>query len=100
MVEPFFKQPRERDEKHLAWIRTLPCCLCGASPVDPAHLRVASINDDKRETGMGEKPSDKWVLPLCRRHHDEQHSMHEREFWSSYGVMDPFALCMHYAGPR
>jgi hypothetical protein len=44
---------------------------------------------------MGEKSSDKWALPLCGKHHREQHSMNEREFWASYGI-DPFALAMRY----
>lgn len=96
MVEPFFKQPRQHDEAHLEFIRQQPCCICRDNiSTEAAHLRVPSINDGKRETGMGERPSDKWVLPLCGRHHREQHSMNEMEFWASYGI-DPFALAMQY----
>lgn len=97
MTEPFFKQPRQRDDAHLAWIRQQPCCICrDNTSVEAAHLRVSSINDDKRDTGMGERPSDKWTLPLCGRHHREQHTMNETVFWSKYNI-DPFALCLHYA---
>ena len=98
MVEPFFKQPRVYDAEHLKWIGQQPCCICGDNTtVEAAHLRVASINHDKRETGMAEKSSDsRWVVPLCGAHHREQHSMNEMAFWSKYGL-DPFALCLHYA---
>jgi len=90
------RQPREHDEAYLEFIRGQPCCLCGDNTsVEAAHLRVGSINDDKRDTGGGERSSDKWALPLCGKHHREQHSMDERVFWSRYG-RDPFALAMHY----
>jgi hypothetical protein len=99
MVEPFFKQPRVYDQAHIGWIKQQPCCICGDNTsVEPAHLRVGSINDDKRETGMGEKPSDKWVLPLCGQHHRMQHRMNEMEFWASHNI-DPFALAMQYRRP-
>lgn len=93
------RQPRERDEHYLAWLRTQPCAICGKTPSDPAHLRFSSIGDGKRETGAGEKSSDHWAVPLCRAHHNEQHSMNEREFWASYGI-DPIALSMQYRSPR
>jgi hypothetical protein len=89
------RQPRIRDEAHLNFIRSQPCCICGTSPVEAAHLRVGSIGNGKLPSGMAEKPSDKWTLPLCPRHHREQHSMNEREFWARHGK-DPFALAMHY----
>ena len=101
MPDPNFRDPRQHNERYLDYIRSLPCCLCGENTtVEAAHLRVGSINDGKRPTGYGEKSSDKWALPLCGKHHREQHSMNEMEFWASYGI-DPFALAMHYhARPR
>lgn len=88
------RRPRERNEKHLAWIRTLRCCLCGAPGPDPAHIRAASAVHGKRETGGGEKPADKWTTPLCRRHHDEQHAAgNELLWWAAQGV-DPFGLAL------
>jgi hypothetical protein len=91
------RQPRERDPEYLAWLRTQPCCLCGDNTsTEAAHLRVGSINHDKRETGKGEKPSDKWALPLCGDHHRQQHAAgDELAWWASYGI-DPFALAMRY----
>jgi len=89
-----FKQPREKDEKHLNYIRSLPCCICGGIDVDAAHIRIGSIGHGKRNTGMQEKPSDKWTVPLCRHHHEEQHKAgNELKWWASKGV-DPFMLAM------
>jgi hypothetical protein len=100
MADPIPKSPRQRDPVYLTYIRTLPCCICGDNTaVEAAHLRVGSLNADKRDTGYGEKPSDKWALPLCGRHHREQHSVNEMFFWTSYGI-DPFALAMHYHTTR
>lgn len=93
------KRPRERNENHLAFIRTLKCCLCGKPGPDPAHIRSASPIYGKRETGAGEKASDKWTVPLCREHHDEQHKAgNELLWWASKGI-DPFglALALHHA---
>lgn len=94
------RDPRIKDKEYLAYIRQQPCCICGDNvSVEAAHLRVGSINDDKRDAGGGEKSSDKWALPLCGVHHREQHRMNEREFWASWGI-DPFALAMRYRVPR
>lgn len=93
------RQPRQLDPDYLAWIRTLPCCLCGDDVhVEAHHPRIGSIGDGKNYTGMNEKASDKWALPLCGRHHREAHSMNEREFWACYGI-NPFALAMTYRMP-
>ena len=88
------RRPRDRDERHLAFIRSLRCCLCGKSGPDPAHIRAASHIHGKRETGGQEKPSDKWTVPLCREHHDEQHAAgNEVAWWASKGI-DPFGLAL------
>jgi hypothetical protein len=94
------RDPRQHDDGYLAYIRQQRCCICGDNlTVEAAHLRIGSINDGKRNTGMAEKSSDKWALPLCVTHHREQHTMNEREFWASYGI-DPFALAMQYRVKR
>jgi hypothetical protein len=99
MADPF-RDPRQHDDEYLAYIRQQRCCICGDdTSVEAAHLKVGSINHDKRDTGMAEKSSDKWALPLCGRHHREQHTKNEREFWASYGI-DPFALSMQYRVKR
>lgn len=95
---PYVK-PRDRDNSYLNWIRQQPCCIPGCGNdvnVEAAHLRSGSLDDDKPAAGGQQKSDDKWALPLCGRHHREQHTMNEREFWSSYGIRDPFALAMKY----
>ncbi len=53
-----------RSRKHLDAIKSLPCCVCGTSPVDPAHS-----NSMSHGKGRGIKSSDEFVIPLCRVHH-------------------------------
>ena len=85
------RRPREHDDKHLAFIRTLPCVLTGKRPVEAAHVRYADPAYGKRETGKSEKPHDKWTVPLSPEKHREQHDMNEREFWARHGV-DPLRV--------
>jgi hypothetical protein len=93
MTELRQRMPREKDNKHLDYIRSLPCCICGGIDTEAAHVRTASLENGKPHTGMGEKPSDKWAVPLCNRHHREQHSMNEMDFWKCHGL-NPFVLAM------
>lgn len=93
-----FRQPREKKESHLIFIRRLPCPCCLVGGVyrradDAAHVRAASSFHGKQPTGMSEKPHDRFTLPLCRGHHDEQHAGAELVFWSRYGI-DPFLLAL------
>ena len=47
---------------------------------------------------MAEKPDDKWTVPLCRRHHDEQHNHgDELDWWALQGI-DPFLLALSLHG--
>lgn len=89
------RQPREENPAYLAYVRTLPCLVCARpGPNDPAHLRSAARQYGKRLTGMGEKPDDKWVLPLCRTHHEDQHRNNELRWWARMGFPDPFAVAL------
>lgn len=100
------RDPRERDPAYMAWIASLPCAACMVHGevkwgVHVAHLRAASEEHGKRYTGKGEKPSDRWTLPLCPPHHTgdsrvvkfSQHGMAELDFWATFGI-DPFQLCI------
>lgn len=93
------REPREHDEKYLKWLRRQPCC-CGcqkAAPSDAAHIRAGSLRHDKRQSGLGEKPHDRWAVPLNRSCHIRQHAFgSELEWWSAHGVGDPFRLCQQY----
>lgn len=87
------RDPRQKDARHLDFIRSQPCAICGGIDTEAAHIRTESLAHGKRETGGGERPSDKWAVPLCNRHHTEQHSMNEMAFWKKYGI-DPFMLAI------
>lgn len=87
------REPRQRDEKHLRYVASLPCCICGRTDVQAAHIRTASLEHGKRGLGMQEKASDIWVTPLCIGHHREQHGMNEMAFWKKYKI-DPFILAI------
>ena len=82
-----FRDPRQEDAKHLAFVRTQPCCLpfCRRE-AEPAHLRMANLTIGKELTGKGEKPHDRYTVPLCPYHHrigiDCQHNSNETEWWS------------------
>lgn len=69
------KTPKIRSEKHRRFVASLPCCVCGASDVQAAHIRSNTGG------GMSLKPGDDWCVPLCCRCHAKQHKVGEREFW-------------------
>jgi hypothetical protein len=88
------RQPRERDPAFLKFVRTMPCVACGKSgPSDAAHIRAPSIEHGKRYTGKGEKPSDRWAVPLCRGCHRAQHKTAEPTFWARLGK-NPFNIAV------
>jgi len=54
-----------RAPHYLAFVRQLPCCVCGSpEPNDPHHWGPR---------GMGSKTDDFRTVPLCRRCHDRIH---------------------------
>ena len=87
------KQAWERDRDHLAFIRQLPCCVCGRTPCDAAHVRTGT------DGAMARKPSDRHVVPLCNGDwfapapqgcHQTQHIFGEQSFWDDHA--DPLDL--------
>lgn len=95
------KRPRIRNEPHLAFIRQLPCVICGARNVEAAHIRMGSRIHGKRETGLGERPTDFWCVPLCAWCHrlgpQSQHNMGEREYWAMHNI-EPCGLALSLFG--
>ncbi len=69
-----FKTPKFRSKKHLEFIRSLPCIRCGCSPSQAAHIRKGT------DGGISLKPSDNFTVPLCHKHHQEQHKLGEVSF--------------------
>ncbi|UFS77184.1 hypothetical protein LPB73_07350 [Tardiphaga sp. 37S4] len=96
MTELRQRDPRQEDAKHLAFVRTQPCCLpfCNRE-AEPAHLRMENLAIGKEMTGTREKPHDKYTVPLCPYHHrlgvDCQHNSNEREWWEMRGI-NPWAI--------
>ena len=72
-----FKQKRIRDDKHLKFLRGLPCVVTGQSGnfIQAAHIRCHT------DGGTSLKPSDCFAVPLCASEHFRQHSHGERTFW-------------------
>ena len=62
------KARRQGNEKYTRWVKTQPCACCGKPADDPHHLIGHG------QGGMGTKAHDLFVLPLCRKHHDELHA--------------------------
>jgi hypothetical protein len=90
------RQPRIRDDGFLAFLRTLPCCVCGRAPKsEAAHIRMAALELGKANPGMAAKPDDRHAVPLCSWCHrdapDAQHKGSERAFWDRLEI-DPFAV--------
>jgi len=86
------KRPRKEDRSHLEYIRSLPCLVTGReSQIEAAHVRYGDPAYGKRETGAGEKPDDRWCVPLHRDQHWDQHRNGEREWWTSTGI-DPLRV--------
>ena len=81
------RQPRRHDGKHLRFISERPCLICGRTPSDPHHIKMADWRVCKpQSSNIGMKADDRFVLPLCRDHHEELHSTPERTFYAKYSV--------------
>lgn len=96
MVELRQREPREENRAFLAFVRQQKCCVCSRVPSHAAHIRMACPERNKRATGKGEKPSDRWAVPLCPGcHQDDPGAQHrvgdEEKFWRVAGV-DPFQV--------
>lgn len=89
------RQPRQHDEPHLAFIRTLPCLVCGnPHETQAAHIRFADLSVAKLAGGISIKPDDKYAVPLCGLEHNEQHDHgDERGWWTAKGI-DPVKVAL------
>lgn len=103
---PGQRRPRKRDKRHKAAIAQLSCAVTGTpGPSEVAHVRFGDAAQGKPHTGMAEKPSDCWVVPLCAEMHrlndDAQHGANERQWWEARGF-DVLQLCreLYVASPE
>ena len=96
---PGQRHERVHDKAYLAHTRRQPCIVgpilggCEGR-IDPAHLRFGEPKVGRLNPGLGRKSDDRWVLPLCRKHHDAQHAAgNERVWWAGVGI-DPNQACI------
>lgn len=84
---------------YFEFIKTLPCVITGMSPVDPAHLSSASRKYGHAGRGKGQRAHSRWLLPLCRLEHDQQHRFKggEMKYWKARGV-NPHVLALALYG--
>ena len=65
MLKPKLK--RWTSDKYLQWVKSQPCCVCNSIANDAHHIIGSGLS------GMGTKPHDFFVIPLCRVDHGELH---------------------------
>lgn len=89
------KKPREHDGSHLEFLRGLPCLVClDNTATEAAHIRYSDRRAAKVNAGVGQKPSDFWCVPLCGRHHREQHEMGDEEKFWGQEMIDPLFVAL------
>ena len=73
-----------RDRKYLAWIRRQQCCVCDryGYPIRPSDVTEAAHVGIR---GLGQKCSEYLAVPMCRRHHMEQHRL-QKAFWRDHNL--------------
>ncbi|MGB7099814.1 MAG: ERF family protein [Xanthobacteraceae bacterium] len=77
-------EPRRiRDCKHVKFVATHPCVICGRRPSDAHHLRLV------QSRAVGRKVSDEFTVPLCRGHHREVHRCGDEAGWWQKAGIDP-----------
>ena len=76
------REKRMVDEDHLAFVRTLPCLVCGIISGEAHHLLSAP------ERGMSRRSDDNHTLPLCHRHHMAlHHTGNERKYLLEHAAL-------------
>lgn len=57
-------------KRHLGRVASLPCCLCGNSPVEVHHIREGEA------AGAGQRSSDWLAIPVCPSCHRGSKGIH------------------------
>ena len=83
MLKP--KPQRWINDNYLQWVKSQPCCVCGATADDAHHLIGYG------QGGMGTKAHDLFTIPLCRIHHSELHR-DPKEWESEHGSQIAFLI--------
>jgi hypothetical protein len=88
------RQPRQENDKHLRFVASMGCLICGARNVQAAHVRYADLSVGKEFCGKQEKPDDKFTVPLCVEHHRTQHSWGSERDWWKLAEIDPIKTAL------
>lgn len=74
-----------QSQKHLDWLKTLPCIVTGVEPCGDAHHLLGNL--DGRPKGMGRTNRDKDAVPVIRAIHDQAHdSGNDDAYFRSKGL--------------
>jgi hypothetical protein len=73
------------DDSRIQWMHTFGCCVCGARPIEIAHVK---------SRGAGGTADD--TVVMCARHHSEQHQVGVLTFQARHEI-DLTAKAAHYA---
>jgi hypothetical protein len=86
----------KRSPAHRTWVRGHACSACGSTvAIEAAHVRNGT------DGGTGIKPSDRWVISLCRDCHGEQHRIGEPSFQARHQIdMKAMAEAFFRASPH
>lgn len=80
------RQRRVVAPNHLAYVASLPCCVCGKEPPSTVHhLRCLGSS-----AAAGRRAGDDETLPLCAEHHQGDTGVHKRgeiTFWMLRGIV-------------
>jgi hypothetical protein len=82
------KPARERDRKHLRFVASQPCLICGRTPSDAHHVKFAE------QRAMSRKVSDKFTVPICRLHHRQLHRRGDERAWWANHKIEPLATAV------
>lgn len=65
------RRERQIDKPHLSALRRYGCWCCNADK--QKQDAPTEVHHPRKGTGMGLKADDRDAIPLCSRHHNEQH---------------------------
>lgn len=67
---------------YIEFVKTRPCCICNAYPVDAHHLSAIGMGRNRKNN----YDEDFTCVPLCRKHHTEYHNSGLIAINNKYGV--------------
>lgn len=77
------KETRE----YLKFVRSHPCLVCCETQVDADHLQARGFGGVSKRKGTHTGTLiDFSVVPLCRLHHTERHSIGAKSFQNKYNI--------------